>query len=159
MLAKLRFFFKLIQLVRTDTGARDGVVGWGTALQVGRSRVRFPMALLEFFHWHNPSGCTMDLRSTQPLTEMSTRNVSWGVKAARAYGWQPYHLMMSGMPLETYWAAVSTQTWLRPVTTCVCIPEAANTVRAPDDERYAARNMLNSSFHSYLTTAGHHMRM
>jgi len=26
--------------------------------------------------------------------------------------------------------------------TGVCKPEAANTVRAPDDERYAARNML-----------------
>jgi len=24
--------------------------------------------------------------STQPLTEMSTRNISWGVKAAGAYG-------------------------------------------------------------------------
>jgi hypothetical protein len=30
---------------------------------------------------------------------------------------------------------------LRPVTTCVCKPEAANTVRAPDDERRTARNM------------------
>ena len=40
---------------------------------------------------------------------------------------------------------VPTQTWLRPVTTCVCKPEAANTVRAPDDERYAARNMLSPS--------------
>ena len=30
------------------------------------------------FHWHNPSGRTMVLGSTQPLTEMSTRNVSWG---------------------------------------------------------------------------------
>jgi len=29
------------------------------------------------------------------------------------------------------------------VTTCVCKPEAANTVRAPDDKRYAARNMLS----------------
>jgi len=28
----------------------------------------------------------------QPLTEMSTRNISWGVKAAGAQGWQPYHL-------------------------------------------------------------------
>jgi len=27
--------------------------------------------------------------------------------------------------------------------TCVCKPEAANTVRAPDDERYAVRNMLS----------------
>jgi hypothetical protein len=33
---------------------------------------------------------------------------------------------------------VPTQTWLRPVTTNLCKPEAANTVRAPDDKRYAA---------------------
>ena len=39
--------------------------------------------------------------------------------------------------------AIPTQTWLRPVTTCVCKPEAANTVRAPDDERCTARNMLS----------------
>ena len=38
---------------------------------------------------------------------------------------------------------VGTQTWLRPVSTCVCKPEAANTVRAPDYEWYAARNMLS----------------
>ena len=44
------------------------------------------------FHWHNPSGRTMALGSTQPLREMSTRNISWGVKAVGAYGWQPYHL-------------------------------------------------------------------
>jgi hypothetical protein len=30
--------------------------------------------------------------STQPLTEMSTRNISWGAKAAGWNGWQPYHL-------------------------------------------------------------------
>jgi hypothetical protein len=30
------------------------------------------------FNWHNPSGRTMALGSTQPLTEMSTRNMSWG---------------------------------------------------------------------------------
>ena len=30
--------------------------------------------------------------STQPLTEMSTRKIYWRVKAAGAYGWQPYHL-------------------------------------------------------------------
>ena len=38
---------------------------------------------------------------------------------------------------------VPTQIWLRPVTPYVCKPEAANTVRAPDDERYAARNMFS----------------
>jgi hypothetical protein len=32
--------------------------------------------------------------STQPLTEMSTRNLSWGAQAAGAYGWQPYHLQV-----------------------------------------------------------------
>jgi hypothetical protein len=30
------------------------------------------------FHWHNPSDRTMDLGSTQPLTEMSTRRISRG---------------------------------------------------------------------------------
>jgi len=34
----------------------------------------------------------MTLGLTQSLTEMSTRNISWGVKAASAYGSQPYHL-------------------------------------------------------------------
>ena len=36
------------------------------------------------FHLHNPSGRTMALGLTQPLTEMSTRNISWRVKAANA---------------------------------------------------------------------------
>jgi hypothetical protein len=34
--------------------------------------------------WHNPSGRATALGSTQSLTEMSTRNISWGVKAAGA---------------------------------------------------------------------------
>jgi len=33
----------------------------------------------------------MALGSSQPLTEMSTRNISWGVKTAGAQGLQPYH--------------------------------------------------------------------
>ena len=32
------------------------------------------------------SVCSTALGSTQPLIEMSTRNISWGVKAAGAYG-------------------------------------------------------------------------
>ena len=35
------------------------------------------------FHWHNPSGRTMAVGVTQPLTEMSTRNISWGGKGGR----------------------------------------------------------------------------
>ena len=34
----------------------------------------------------------MALGLTKPLTEMSTRNISWGVKVTGAYGWQPYHI-------------------------------------------------------------------
>ena len=52
-------------------GARSGVVRWGNALQVRRSRVRFPMVSLEIFHWHNPSGRTMALG----LDSASNRNV------------------------------------------------------------------------------------
>ena len=70
---------------------RIGAVGCGTAMLAGRSRVRFPMMSLEFFMdiilpaalW---SGA---LESTQPLTDMSTRNTAF------AYSWQPYHLHVS----------------------------------------------------------------
>jgi hypothetical protein len=34
----------------------------------------------------------MALGSTQPLTEMSTRNISWGGKRGRC--WQPYHFQV-----------------------------------------------------------------
>jgi hypothetical protein len=33
-----------------------------------------------FFHAHNPSGRIMALGSTQPVTEMSTTNISWGLR-------------------------------------------------------------------------------
>ena len=36
------------------------------------------------FHWHNLSDHTVALGLTQPLTEMSTTNISWGVTAAGA---------------------------------------------------------------------------
>jgi len=42
-----------------------------------------PDGVFGIFHSHNPSGRTMALRSTQPLTEMGTKNFL-GVKAAGA---------------------------------------------------------------------------
>jgi hypothetical protein len=74
-----------------NKGVCDGAVGWGTALQAEWSRVQFPIVSLKFFI-DNTSSCTMALELTQPPTEMSTRNISWGVKADAAEGWQPYHL-------------------------------------------------------------------
>jgi hypothetical protein len=65
-------------------GARGGAVGWGTALQAGKFAGSIPDYVIVISHWYNPSGRTMPLGSTQPLTEMSTRNISWGVKTAGA---------------------------------------------------------------------------
>jgi hypothetical protein len=54
-------------------------------LQAETSRFQFPMRSLDFFNWPNPSSRTMALGSTQPLTEMSTRNLpgGGGVKGGR----------------------------------------------------------------------------
>jgi hypothetical protein len=43
-----------------------------------------PDGVAGIFHLLNSFGRTMALGSTQPLTEMCTRNISWGVKAASA---------------------------------------------------------------------------
>ena len=37
-----------------------------------------PDGVIGIFHWHNPSDRSMALGSTQPLTEMRTRSISWG---------------------------------------------------------------------------------
>jgi len=68
---------------------------WGLELKLNLSPRRFrvpqvagsiPDGVTGIFHGHNHSCRTMALRSTQPLTEMSTRNISLGggVKAAGA---------------------------------------------------------------------------
>ena len=49
-----------------------------TAPQAGRSRVRFPIVLLEMFIDLVLAAALMSLGSTQSLTEMSTMNISWG---------------------------------------------------------------------------------
>jgi hypothetical protein len=47
-------------------------------LQARRSQVRVLMRSLDLFNLHNPSNPSMALESTQPLTEMSTRNLVRG---------------------------------------------------------------------------------
>ena len=51
-----------------------------------------PDGVIEIYHCHNPSGRTMALGSTQPLTEMSTRDASLGVKDGRCVGLQTFHV-------------------------------------------------------------------
>ena len=84
--------FRVKVVIFTATGVRGGAVGWGTALQTCKVAGSIPDAVTGIFHWHSPSGRTMALRSNQPLTEMSTRNISWEVKAAGALCWLPYYL-------------------------------------------------------------------
>jgi len=52
-----------------SSGARGGAIGSGTALHCAKSRKNAGSI---------PSGRTMALGLTQPLTEMSTRSISWG---------------------------------------------------------------------------------
>ena len=65
-------------------GVRGGAVGtrWRSWLRHCATSRKVAGSVAEgvtgIFHWHNPSGRTMALGLTQPLTEMSTRNISWG---------------------------------------------------------------------------------
>jgi hypothetical protein len=52
-------------------------------LKAKRSRVRFPVRSWDFSNWPSSSSRIMALGSTQPLTEMSIRNVPGGVKGGR----------------------------------------------------------------------------
>jgi hypothetical protein len=69
---------------------------WHSSLKHCATSQRFagviPSVVTGNFHLHKPSGCTTALGLTQPLTEMSTRNIFWGVKVASVQGSQPYHL-------------------------------------------------------------------
>ena len=50
--SRSRYFLFIIPFfpsVQQFWAARVGAIGWGTALQAGRSRVRFPMVSIEFF--------------------------------------------------------------------------------------------------------------
>ena len=51
--------------------------------------------VIVIFHWRNPSGCTMALKSLQHLTEMITRSISWRVQTDGAWGWQPWNLRVT----------------------------------------------------------------
>jgi hypothetical protein len=56
-------------------------IGWGVQRHCTSNRKvagSIPNGVIGIFHWHNTSGRTMALGSTQPLTDMSTRNISLG---------------------------------------------------------------------------------
>jgi hypothetical protein len=73
--------FRLIQHYKwlCDTRWRSWLRHCATRRNVVGS---IPDAAIGIFHWHNSSSRSMALGFTQPLTEMSNRNISWRVKAA-----------------------------------------------------------------------------
>ena len=77
---QLNIFHPFGQLILTITDCSSGraLAQWlrhyATNRQVAGS---IPDGVIGIFQSHNPSGRTMFLGSTQPLTEMSTRCISW----------------------------------------------------------------------------------
>ena len=77
-------WLKNYKVLLSQCGVRGGAVRWGTALQAGRSRVRFAMMSLEFFI---DIILSASLWLTQLLIEMSTRNIHlFGSKGGRSVG-------------------------------------------------------------------------
>ena len=52
-----------------------------------------PDVVIRIFYWHIPSGPTMALGLTQPLTEMNTINISWGGEGGRC-------VMLTTLPIS-----------------------------------------------------------
>jgi hypothetical protein len=75
------YFVLLVDVLLCKWGRGYLLRHYATNRQVAGS---IPDGVIGIFQWHNPAGRTMVLGSTQPLTEMSTRCISWGVKAAGA---------------------------------------------------------------------------
>ena len=76
-IGSLKFGCYYLQYVPTSKGTR-----WRSRFSHCATRREvvgsIPDGVTGIFHWHNPSSCTIALGYTQPLTEMSTRNISLG---------------------------------------------------------------------------------
>jgi hypothetical protein len=75
---KTKLFWKSWKWSTGGGGVRGSVVAWGTMLQVRRFAGSIPDEGIGFFNRPNPSSRVMALGSTQPLIEMSTRNLPGG---------------------------------------------------------------------------------
>jgi len=59
-------------------------IGGYAVAQLAEVAGSIPSGVVGIIYCCNPSGRTVALGSTQPLTEVSTRNILWGVTAAVA---------------------------------------------------------------------------
>jgi len=65
-------------------GVRCIAFVWDTGLQAERFQFRFPIGSLGFYTGIILPSTLWALETTRPLTKMSNRGISWGVKAAGA---------------------------------------------------------------------------
>ena len=63
-----------------------GCICWRNCAISRKVAGSIPDGVIVIVHRHNPYGRIMALGLTQPVTEMGTRDISWGVKAAGAEG-------------------------------------------------------------------------
>ena len=84
----------LHQKHRINTDQWGYAVDWDTALQVGRSRVPFLMAVIGIFNWFKPSSHTRTSGIGLDYDRNEYQGCLLGVKATGSYGWQLYHLHM-----------------------------------------------------------------
>jgi len=88
----LFFLGSILILPPVRLGIGDAVAQWLRCCATNRKVAgSIPDGVIGIFHWHNPSDRTLALGSTQPLTEMSTRIISWGWRRPVRKAWQPYH--------------------------------------------------------------------
>ena len=69
------YYFTAAIIVNGDCTVAQWLRCYATNRKVAGS---IPDGVIGIFHSHNPPDRTMALESTQPLTEMSTRRISWG---------------------------------------------------------------------------------
>ena len=77
---KGNFFFELVEVFLEGMWWPNWLRHCATSLKVAGS---IPDDVIEIFHWRNLSGRTIALGLTQSLKEITTRNISWGVKGGR----------------------------------------------------------------------------
>jgi len=59
-------------------GFNSGFKGLKQRVTIRKVAGSIPDGVIAIFHCHNPSGSPSALGHTQYLTDMSTRNISWG---------------------------------------------------------------------------------
>jgi len=143
------YFNRLPSLTQRDRGTRwrSWLRHCVTSRKVAGST---PDCVIGIFHWHNLSGRTMVPGLTQPLTEMSTRNISWEIKAAGAYGWQIYHLHV---PIVLKSGSLNLLEALRPVQVCkwIALPSTLRwKIKFHTHIKRQMKNVLYNLFFKFL---------